>query len=103
MHFHSTGCSTFIIIIRVWYNGPISGRRTKWTQSHPPKELKKKLLDNTLCYDKESRTVNLMLRMPGFLDFANLIIYSEQMTYFKLHLFPSSDENLGRQLLSFYR
>jgi hypothetical protein len=22
-------------IIRVWYNRPISGRRTKWTQSHP--------------------------------------------------------------------
>jgi hypothetical protein len=29
-------------IIRGWYNRPISGRRTKWTQSHPtPRNLKK--------------------------------------------------------------
>jgi hypothetical protein len=25
----------YSFIIRGWYNGPISGRRTKWTQSHP--------------------------------------------------------------------
>jgi hypothetical protein len=25
-------------IIRGWYNRPVSGRRTKWTQSHPPPE-----------------------------------------------------------------
>jgi hypothetical protein len=37
---HSTDCST--LIIRVWYNRPNSGRRTKCTQSHPtPKEIKK--------------------------------------------------------------
>jgi hypothetical protein len=31
-------------IIRGWYNRPISGRRTKWTQSHPtPRNKKKKL------------------------------------------------------------
>jgi hypothetical protein len=30
-------------IIRGWYNRPVSGRRTKWTQSHPtPKKQKKK-------------------------------------------------------------
>jgi hypothetical protein len=30
-------------IIRDWYNRPISGRRTKWTQSHPhPTKIKKK-------------------------------------------------------------
>jgi hypothetical protein len=29
-------------IIRGWFNRPISGRHTKWTQSHPkPKKLKK--------------------------------------------------------------
>jgi hypothetical protein len=29
-------------IVRGWYNRPVSGRRTKWTQSHPtPKKLKK--------------------------------------------------------------
>jgi hypothetical protein len=27
-------------VIRGWYNKPNSGRRTKWTQSHPPHELK---------------------------------------------------------------
>jgi hypothetical protein len=31
---NSTACSTFIII-RGWYNRPISGQRTKWIQSHP--------------------------------------------------------------------
>jgi hypothetical protein len=36
-------CSLFIII-RGWYNWPISGRRTKWTQSHPtPRKVKKNL------------------------------------------------------------
>jgi hypothetical protein len=44
---HSTDCSTLIIIIiiiiSVWYNRAVSGRRTKWTQSHPtPKNLKRK-------------------------------------------------------------
>jgi hypothetical protein len=35
-NFHSTDCSTFIIfIIRGWYNRPNSGRRAKWTESHP--------------------------------------------------------------------
>jgi hypothetical protein len=30
-------------ITQGWYNRPVSGRRTKWTQSHPhPKNLKKK-------------------------------------------------------------
>jgi hypothetical protein len=27
--------------MRGWYNGPISGRRTKWTQSHPTSRNKK--------------------------------------------------------------
>jgi hypothetical protein len=31
-------------IIRGWYNRPISGRRTKWTQSHPTPRNKKKIL-----------------------------------------------------------
>jgi hypothetical protein len=35
-------------IIRGWYNRPVSGRRTKWTQSHPtPRDLKK-----TSCFRK---------------------------------------------------
>jgi hypothetical protein len=34
---HSTDCST--LIIRRWYNRPISGRRTKFA---PPQEIKKK-------------------------------------------------------------
>jgi hypothetical protein len=29
-------------ITRGWYNRPISGRRTKWTQSHPPTKGTKK-------------------------------------------------------------
>jgi hypothetical protein len=31
-------------IIRGWYNRPISGRRTKWTQSHPIPRKKKHLV-----------------------------------------------------------
>jgi hypothetical protein len=27
-------------ITRGWYNRPVSGRRTKWTQSHPTQETK---------------------------------------------------------------
>jgi hypothetical protein len=30
-------------IIRGWYNRPITGRGTKWTQRYPPQETKKKL------------------------------------------------------------
>jgi hypothetical protein len=30
-------------IIRGWYNRPISGRRTKWTQSHPTPRNQKEL------------------------------------------------------------
>jgi hypothetical protein len=40
-NYHSTDCSTFVIIRR-WYSRPISGRRTKWTQSHPTPRNKKK-------------------------------------------------------------
>jgi hypothetical protein len=29
-------------VIRGWYNRPVSGRRTKWTQSHPTPRNKKK-------------------------------------------------------------
>jgi hypothetical protein len=33
-------------IIRGWYNRPVSGQRTKWTQSHPtPRNWKKNLMD----------------------------------------------------------
>jgi hypothetical protein len=32
-------------IIRDWYNRPISGRRTKWTQSHPTSKKIKNLLN----------------------------------------------------------
>jgi hypothetical protein len=29
-----------------WYNRPVSGRRTKWAQSHPtPRKLKKKFMN----------------------------------------------------------
>jgi hypothetical protein len=31
-------------ITRGWYNRPISGRRTKWTQSHPTPRIKKYVL-----------------------------------------------------------
>jgi hypothetical protein len=31
-------------IIRSWYSKPISGRRTKWTQSHPMKKERKNIL-----------------------------------------------------------
>jgi hypothetical protein len=31
---HSTDCSTLIIYHPGWCNRPVSGRRTKWTQSH---------------------------------------------------------------------
>jgi hypothetical protein len=44
---HSTDCSTFIINYHPgWYDTPISGVGTKWTQSHPtprPPPPKKKL------------------------------------------------------------
>jgi hypothetical protein len=39
-------------IIRAWYNRPISGRRTEWTQSHLTpisKTEKRKGTDYTLC------------------------------------------------------
>jgi hypothetical protein len=32
-------------MIRCWYNRPVSGRRTKWTQSHPTPRNKKKVHD----------------------------------------------------------
>jgi hypothetical protein len=32
-NYHSSNCS--ILIIRGWYSRPNSGRRTKWTRSHP--------------------------------------------------------------------
>jgi hypothetical protein len=36
---------SFSCITRGWYNRSVSGRRTKWTQSHPhPKKLKKKFV-----------------------------------------------------------
>jgi hypothetical protein len=39
---HSTDCSTLIIYHPGLYNRPKSGRRTKWTKSHPtPQETKK--------------------------------------------------------------
>jgi hypothetical protein len=40
---HSNNCSTSSSFnIRRWYNRPINGRHTKWTQSHPtPRNLKK--------------------------------------------------------------
>jgi hypothetical protein len=31
--------------IRGWYNRPISGRRTKWTQSHPTPEGEREAVD----------------------------------------------------------
>jgi hypothetical protein len=40
-------------IVRGWYNGPISGRRTKWTQSHPtpPHKIKRnKLWEELIAY-----------------------------------------------------
>jgi hypothetical protein len=34
-------------VIRDWYNRPISGQSTKWTQSHPhPHEIKKNMITN---------------------------------------------------------
>jgi hypothetical protein len=46
---HSTDSFTFIII-RGWYNRPVSGRRTKWTQSHPtPRKLKTTSLVWRVC------------------------------------------------------
>jgi hypothetical protein len=47
--FSSTACFFFIIIIREWYNRPISGRRTKWTQYHPIPTKKKLKNKSNLC------------------------------------------------------
>jgi hypothetical protein len=39
-----------IIVIQGWYNGPNSGRRTKWTQSHPIPRIKERQRSPcTLC------------------------------------------------------
>jgi hypothetical protein len=48
-------------IIRGWYNRPVSGQRTKWTQSHPnPKKLKKKELNHTCPFTHfYSQTINI--------------------------------------------
>jgi hypothetical protein len=34
-------------IIRDWFNSPISGRRTKWTQSQPTPQIKQEVLGRT--------------------------------------------------------
>jgi hypothetical protein len=44
-------------IIRGWYNRPVSGRRTKWTQSHPSPRKQKKII-NSICLK--------MLNLAGF-------------------------------------
>jgi hypothetical protein len=49
---HSTDC---FILIRGWYNRPISGRRIQWTQSHPAPRLRGKsqvgyLVRDISCY-----------------------------------------------------
>jgi hypothetical protein len=78
---HSTDCSTFIITIYhpAWYNGKISGRRTKWTQVSPyPKKLKKKMtylakvIDDKRYYKQNARltyaipeTINNSFTLPG--------------------------------------
>jgi hypothetical protein len=50
-------------IIRGWYNRPVSGRSTNWTQSHPtPKKLKKKT--NVVC----NVTWNLVTRRTEQLE-----------------------------------
>jgi hypothetical protein len=43
-------------VIRGWYSRPVSGRRAKWTQFHPPQETKKILL-----YYKQTVTVTVPL------------------------------------------
>jgi hypothetical protein len=48
-------------IIQGWYNRPVSGRRAKWAQSHPPQETKKILASRkgrcgsyvTKCYSED--------------------------------------------------
>jgi hypothetical protein len=46
-------------IIRGWYNRPLSGRRTKWTQSHPiPRNLKKKQTASQSTYTLAIISIN---------------------------------------------
>jgi hypothetical protein len=59
-------------VIQGWYSRPISGRRTKWTQSHPPREtLKKNLRTDTisrlfsLCIERQ--WITLPVTLPDIL------------------------------------
>jgi hypothetical protein len=47
-------------IIRGWYNRPNSGRRTKWTQSHPTPRNKIKTTPFETCF------ITLRVRISGF-------------------------------------
>jgi hypothetical protein len=63
---HSTDCYT-LCIIRGWYNRPVSGRSTKWTQSHPTASAVSTcsiaILLNSVCWVVQS------CRQPSRLSF----------------------------------
>jgi hypothetical protein len=50
-------------IIRGWYNRPVSGRRTKWTQSHPTSRNLKKIYKalHTLDITSMGKPINLFV------------------------------------------
>jgi hypothetical protein len=47
-------------IIRGWYNRPVNGRSTKWTQSHPiTRKLKKKVVQTSSVYTVILRMISI--------------------------------------------
>jgi hypothetical protein len=65
-------------IFRGWYNWPVSGRRTKWTQSHPtPRNLRK----------KESPMVGIFSTLrPAEARLHSLVLHRESSMYFNVYL-----------------
>jgi hypothetical protein len=45
-------------VTRAWYNGPVSGRSTKWTQSRPTPRYRKKRLSLSLEYEYRTHVEN---------------------------------------------
>jgi hypothetical protein len=74
---HSTNCSTLIIISHSgWYNRPNSGRRTKWTQSHPTPGFEPSTFHHSSIRTttEQPETESSLLERPWLLHEATIII-----------------------------
>jgi hypothetical protein len=76
-------------IIRRWYNRPVSGRRTKWTQSHPtPRNLKKSVplssplrLVSACLEKKETEMSEELTALQGFETLVNKSVWARPASH----------------------